>query len=106
MKILVTGREGQVAQSLGERAARHPEIIVVVVGRPEVDLVDPATVREAIAAARPDIVVSAAAYTAVDQAEDDPERAHAINALGAGVVAAAAADSGAAQQGSAGWRHA
>ncbi len=51
--------------------------------------------RAAIAAAKPDIVVSAAAYTAVDLAEDEPERAHAVNALGAGAVAAAAADVGA-----------
>ena len=52
----------------------------------------PDTVIEAtIAAARPDIVVSAAAYTAVDQAEDEPEAAFAVNAVGAGAVAEAAA---------------
>ena len=96
VKILVTGREGQVARSLAERAAGHPAIDLVTASRPELDLVDPETVMSAITAAKPDIVVSAAAYTAVDQAEDEPERAHAINALGAGAVAAAAASVGAA----------
>ncbi len=44
---------------------------------------------------QPDLVVSAAAYTAVDQAEDEPDLAHSINAVGAGAVAQAAADIGA-----------
>ncbi len=95
MKILVTGREGQVARSLAERAASLPSVELIVAGRPELDLARPETVREAIVSARPDIVVSAAAYTAVDQAEDAPDVADAINAAGAGAVAAAAAEIGA-----------
>lgn len=96
MRILVTGREGQVARSLAERAASDPGIELVSVGRPEIDLLKPETVRSAILAARPDIVVSAAAYTAVDQAEDEPEQAFAANATGAGAVATAAAEAGSA----------
>jgi dTDP-4-dehydrorhamnose reductase len=96
VKILVTGREGQVAQSLVERAAADPQIELVSIGRPQLDLLEPNTVRSVILEAKPDIVVSAAAYTAVDQAEDEPERAHAVNTLGAGAVAAAAAKAGAA----------
>lgn len=95
MKILVTGREGQVVSSLIEAAADLPGIEIVAVGRPELDLADPASVHAAIAAARPDLVVSAAAYTAVDQAEDEPEIAAAINERGAGAVAEAAAAIGA-----------
>ncbi len=95
MKILVTGRDGQVAQSLAERAEGRPDIEMVRAGRPELDLADPRSVAAAIASAKPDIVVSAAAYTAVDQAEDEPALAHAINAVGAGAVAAAAAAAGA-----------
>jgi dTDP-4-dehydrorhamnose reductase len=79
-----------------ERAAVDPGIELLPVGRPELDLLEPETVRSAILAARPDVVVSAAAYTAVDQAEDEPERAFAINAKGAGAVASAAAEAGAA----------
>ena len=67
---------------------------MVFAGRPEFDLEAPDTVMSAIRSARPDVVVSAAAYTAVDQAEDEPERAFAVNAAGAGAVAAAAAEVG------------
>ena len=96
MKILVTGRNGQIARSLAERVDGHPDVELVTTGRPQLDLADPRTVATAIAAARPDIVVSAAAYTAVDRAEDEPDQAQAINADGAGAVAAAAAAIGAA----------
>ncbi|APH71817.1 dTDP-4-dehydrorhamnose reductase [Aquibium oceanicum] len=95
MRILVTGSQGQVVSSLVEAAAGRSGIEVVAIGRPELDLADPASVHAAIAAARPDVVVSAAAYTAVDQAEDEPEIAAAINERGAGAVAEAAAKIGA-----------
>ncbi|MBZ9674745.1 dTDP-4-dehydrorhamnose reductase [Mesorhizobium sp. ES1-1] len=91
MRLVVTGREGQVARSLMEAPLRCDDIEVIALGRPELDLARPGTVVEAIAAARPDIVVSAAAYTAVDQAEDEPELALAVNAVGAGKVSEAAA---------------
>lgn len=91
MRIAVTGREGQVAQSLLERARVRPGFEVLAVGRPALDLARPDTVAPALAAARPDLVVSAAAYTAVDQAEEEPELAYRINEDGAGAVAAAAA---------------
>lgn len=90
MRIAITGRHGQVATSLQERGliAGHE---IIALGRPELDLADPQTVLAAVAAAKPDVVVSAAAYTAVDKAESEPDLAHAINARGAGAVAAAAA---------------
>jgi dTDP-4-dehydrorhamnose reductase len=91
VKILVTGREGQVARSLLERAALLEGVEVEAVGRPELDLADPASVIREITARQPDIVVSAAAYTAVDKAEDEPELAMAVNAAGAEAVARAAA---------------
>jgi dTDP-4-dehydrorhamnose reductase len=90
MRVVVTGRDGQVARSLAELGAMRPGIDVVLVGRPELDLTDPRSVMTAIRAARPDIVVSAAAYTAVDAAEDDAETAFAVNEGGAGAVARAA----------------
>jgi dTDP-4-dehydrorhamnose reductase len=91
MRIAVTGREGQVARSLMERAHGRTGVEVVAVGRPGLDLARPETVARSLEAAQPDIVVSAAAYTAVDLAEDEPELAFAINAIGAGAVGAAAA---------------
>ena len=94
MRIAVTGRDGQVAQSLAERARDGTGVEVVLVGRPEFDLAVPETIAPALAAARPDLVVSAAAYTAVDQAEDEAAIAHAVNGAGAGLVAGAAAQLG------------
>lgn len=94
MRIAVTGRDGQVAQSLAESAHAGTGVEVVLVGRPEFDLAVPEMIAPALAAARPDLIVSAAAYTAVDQAEDEAAIAHAINGAGAGLVAAAAAQLG------------
>jgi dTDP-4-dehydrorhamnose reductase len=90
MRIVVTGREGQVARSLVERAATRQGIEVICLGRPGLDLATPQSILPAVRAAQPDLVVSAAAYTAVDAAEDEPERAHAVNGEGAGAVAQAA----------------
>jgi hypothetical protein len=87
MKILVTGREGQVVQSLLEKAVQRPDLDVIALGRPELDLAKPGTVHGAIAAIKPDLVVSAAAYTAVDLAEDEKALAFAANAAGAQAVA-------------------
>jgi dTDP-4-dehydrorhamnose reductase len=90
MRIVVTGREGQVARSLVEKgtAAGHA---IVVVGRPELDLAgDGDRITAAIEAATPDVVVSAAAYTQVDKAESERELAFAINEVGARAVARAA----------------
>lgn len=94
MKIVVTGRKGQVVRSLLERASRRPDLRVVALGRPELDLADPVTVMAAVEAAKPDLIVSAAAYTAVDLAEDEAELAFAINAVGARAVAEAASACG------------
>ena len=93
MRIAVTGRNGQVVQSLLERAAAAG-IQLDLVARPEVDLAQPAAVEAALLALRPDAIVSAAAYTAVDLAETEPELAHAVNGAGASAVARAAAQLG------------
>ncbi|WP_341860064.1 dTDP-4-dehydrorhamnose reductase [Qipengyuania sp. GPGPB31] len=92
MKILVTGRAGQVAQSLAERAGSHK---LVFAARPGFDLLDPASIEATIAEVQPDLIISAAAYTAVDQAEDEPELAMAANGEAPGVIGRAAAKVGA-----------
>ena len=89
MKIAVTGKNGQVVQSLLARADEGFEIIAL--GRPELDLAMPETIFSALAAVQPDFVISAAAYTAVDKAEDEPDLAYLINANGAEAVSDAAA---------------
>ena len=91
MRLVVTGREGQVATALA-RAGERQRIEVVRLGRPELDLERLETIAPALRAARPDVVVSAAAYTAVDQAESEPERAHRVNALAPGRLAEMAAE--------------
>lgn len=90
MRIAVTGSQGQVARSLIERAATLGETVIAV-GRPNLDLADPSTILPALRAASPDLIVNAAAFTAVDMAESDEAAAHRINAEGAGAVAGAAA---------------
>jgi dTDP-4-dehydrorhamnose reductase len=89
MKIAVTGTTGQVVTSLIERgtAAAHE---VIAIGRPDLDLADPASVVRALEGAAPDIIVSAAAYTAVDKAETESDLAYAVNGAGPGAVAQAA----------------
>ena len=94
MRILVTGRDGQLGWEL-ERALR-PLGEVVAVGRADCDLARPAQVREAIRAAHPQLVVNAAAYTAVDQAESEPALAQAINGDAPGLIAQEAKRLGAA----------
>lgn len=91
----MTGRDGQLARSLIERAAELDSLTLVALGRPGLDLERPESIGPAIREARPDLVINAAAYTAVDQAEDEPERAFRINCDAAGEVAAAAAAAGA-----------
>jgi dTDP-4-dehydrorhamnose reductase len=90
VKVLVIGREGQLARGLLE-AADGANVQVVAIGRPELDLADETSVAAAVAHERPDVVVNAAAYTAVDRAETEPTVAHAVNALGAEHVAKACA---------------
>ena len=91
MKLLVTGRHGQLARSLAERSVGRDDLELIFVGRPDVDLESPGALAEAIRAARPDVVINAAAYTDVDRAEEEPEHAFRINAEAAGEAAAAAA---------------
>jgi len=95
MRVVVIGREGQIARSLREVAAGDPRFTLGFAARPEVDLLDPQTVRAAMAAFGPDIVINPAAFTAVDRSEREPDLAFAINRDGASGVAAAAAELGA-----------
>lgn len=94
MRIAVTGRQGQVVTSLVEVAQSLPDVEIIPVGRPELDLADLATIAPALEAAAPDLVVSAAAYTAVDKAEDEKDAAFQVNAHAAGEVARVARQQG------------
>ena len=89
MKILITGRHGQVSRELQLALGEHAELQVL--GQAELDLGDSAAIRSAVRRSRPDLLINAAAHTAVDQAESEPERAFAINATAPGVLAEEAA---------------
>lgn len=89
MRIVVTGTNGQLVQSL-LFLARSRQIEVIPVGRPDLDLLRPSNIFSVFERMKPDVVVSAAAYTAVDRAESEPEIAAAINSIGAEAVAEAA----------------
>lgn len=93
-RIAVTGRSGQIVTSLTERAGLKNRFEVVSLGRPDFDLSEPHKVDAAIRSVRPDIIVSAAAYTAVDQAESNEAVATVINGTSAGAIASTAADLG------------
>lgn len=92
MRILVTGRDGQVAQSLAGDSRGHE---LVFAARPELDLARPETIRPLVERIRPDAIVSAAAYTAVDKAEEERELAMTVNGAAPGMLADAAAAVGA-----------
>lgn len=89
MRVAVTGKAGQVVSALLERGKADGHDIIAL-GRPELDLTEPASIKAALEAAQADVIVSAAAYTAVDKAESEEALAFAVNATGAGLVAQAA----------------
>ncbi len=92
MRLAVTGKNGQVVSALLALASAELEILAL--GRPELDLAQPETVLKALREVKPDAVLSAAAYTAVDKAESEPDIAFAVNRDGARAVAQAASDLG------------
>lgn len=78
MKILLTGKNGQVGFELQRALAPLGEVIAV--GQAECDLANPDALRSLVRSVNPEIIVNPAAYTAVDKAESDQERAFLINA--------------------------
>jgi dTDP-4-dehydrorhamnose reductase len=90
VRIVVTGKDGQIVRALVERGALAKHDIVPL-GRPELDLAgDRDDIVAALLAACPDVIVSAAAYTAVDKAEVERDLAFVVNEAGPAAVADAA----------------
>ena len=92
MRVLLTGREGQLGQALMAQVPMGVELIAT--GRAELNLADAEACRQAVLELRPDWVLNAGAYTAVDKAESEPELAHSVNAGAPGAFAAALATTG------------
>ncbi|WP_405119316.1 dTDP-4-dehydrorhamnose reductase [Pseudomonas leptonychotis] len=93
MKILLLGQHGQVSQEL--QRALHGADELTVLGREQLDLAQPELIRQHVQRLRPELIINAAAHTAVDQAESEQELAFAINATGPGILAEEAAALGA-----------
>lgn len=92
-RTLIIGRTGQLARELARRPTR---LATTFLGREDLDLARPAEAAAAVEAARPEMVVIAAAYTAVDRAESEPETARLVNADAPAAIADACARIGAA----------
>jgi dTDP-4-dehydrorhamnose reductase len=88
LKVLITGASGQVGRALLDTVPQHVELRALTRG--ELDISDASAVHAAVDAFRPELVINAAAYTAVDKAESEPQLAGAVNADGPCYLAQAA----------------
>ena len=93
MKALITGAEGQLGWDLQKTRPQDWEIIAL--NRDQLDITDGSAVRNALQQHRPHLVINTAAYTAVDKAESEKDKAYDVNASGAANIAKEAEDSGA-----------
>ncbi|MCA1957240.1 MAG: dTDP-4-dehydrorhamnose reductase [Nitrospira sp.] len=84
MKILLTGKNGQVGFELQRSLAPLGEICAV--DQEDCDFTKEASIRRLVQLVQPDVIVNPAAYTAVDRAESEPDMAHAVNALAPSVI--------------------
>lgn len=84
-RILLVGVTGQLGQELQRTLPPLGEVIGV--GRKTMDLADASSIREVIRESKPNLIVNAAAYTAVDKAETDKEQANLINAIAPTIMA-------------------
>lgn len=89
MRVLLTGATGQVGREV-VRLAPTLGVDVAALARSELDVTDADAVQAAVDSHRPEVIVNAAAYTAVDRAESEPERAYRVNRDGARHLADAA----------------
>ena len=93
-RVLVTGAKGQLGSRLVEFGARRKALRVVGLGQSDLDITHPSSIRNALAKHTPDVVVNAAAYTAVDLAESERNRAFDINGKGVKHLAEACSEDG------------
>jgi dTDP-4-dehydrorhamnose reductase len=93
MRVLLTGRNGQIGFELRRAFAPFGEVISV--DRTRCDLSRPEGLRELVRHVRPQVILNAAAYTAVDRAEAEPDLARAVNATAPGILGEEAANLGA-----------
>ncbi|MBO1895811.1 dTDP-4-dehydrorhamnose reductase [Shewanella sp. BF02_Schw] len=90
MNILVTGKNGQIARCLVKQLNTLPDVTLLALDRDQLDITDPIRVNKVIAEFSPNIIINAAAYTAVDNAEQESALAYAVNRDGPKHLAVAA----------------
>ncbi|MCH8313461.1 MAG: dTDP-4-dehydrorhamnose reductase [Nitrospinae bacterium] len=88
MRILLIGKDGQIGWELQKELAGLGELTAT--GKNELDLCDPARIRQTVREIKPGLIINAAAYTAVDKAEEEPDLAMAVNGTAPGILAEAA----------------
>ena len=81
MKVLITGKNGQVGSCLVSQLSDIPSIEFLALGRDELDITNAEQVSKIVNEYKPNVIINAAAYTAVDKAESEVELANAINNL-------------------------
>ena len=91
MRILLTGKNGQVGSELNKILSQFGEIIAT--GRNEMNLADPSQIRSVVKQIKPELIINAGAYTAVDKAESDQELAKAVNGIAPKILAEEAKNS-------------
>ncbi len=91
MKIAVTGANGQLGNCLQQLAKAYPHHSFLFFSSEDLNITDAVAVQQKLQTEKPNALINAAAYTAVDKAETEPEKAYAVNAEGTGNLAAACA---------------
>lgn len=94
MRIVIAGWQGQIAQSLLEVIAARNDVEACALGRPALDICEVRSIERAFVSIKPHVIINAAAYTDVDKAESEPDRAFALNRDGARQLASVAAGRG------------
>lgn len=92
MRILITGKHGQLGNSLKDLSSSMPEDDFIFTDKEDIDLTDLEQVRKTIMNIQPEIIINCAGYTAVDQAEDEPSAAHFLNGEVVGLLASLSAE--------------
>ncbi len=87
MKILITGNKGQLGRKIKDRANKFPKFQFLYTDAEELDITNPKAVEDFFNIHKPQLVINCAAYTAVDKAETDEEKAKAVNTTAPAILA-------------------
>ncbi len=92
MKVLITGSKGQLGLSIKKLAPEFPDYRFIYTDVEELDITKADDIRKFISDTNPEVIINCAAYTAVDKAEEDTEKAHLLNTTAPGYLAKAASE--------------